>query len=91
MTQTEHVETTSIPPTFMEKTITTILNFNQFQTLFHGNKAGLMSNTSDQSPMDKSLLLVVPIDPMVKIFTVREMSVKWGNIILLCTDWGSYL
>ena len=39
MTQTEHVGTTSIPPTFMEKTIATILNFNQFQTLFHGNKA----------------------------------------------------
>ena len=52
---------------------------------------GLMSNTSDRSPMDKSLLLVVPIHPMVKIFTVGEMSVKWGNIILLCTDWGSYL
>ena len=35
-----------------------------------------MSNTSDRSPMEKSLLLVVPIDPMVNIFTVGEMFVN---------------
>ena len=39
-----------------------------------------MSNTSDQSRMEKSLLLVVPIDPMVKIFTVGEMFVNFGNM-----------
>ena len=43
-------------------------------------QAGLMSNTSDRSPMEKSLLLVVPIDPMVKMFTVGEIFVSWGNI-----------
>ena len=26
-----------------------------------------------------------------KMFTVGEMLVNWGNIILLCTDYNSYL
>ena len=47
-----------------------------------------MSSTSDRSPMEKSLLLVVPIDSMVKMFTVGEMFEYNSYLIVNSLNWS---